>query len=187
MVWDGVHCLVIGELEEGRREKLEDLSCFVTLLCGSLFFIDCCAIHSLGQGACHIPTYRSISLSVLWYCWHYLKARILDSLEAVFFNSFNTEKWQFGPAIDPPIFVFPKMGGDFTPPFLIVLSLSWKGFCVQYHREFTSFTALRRDWQIAVSLSKEAYERQCTGRGKTHSRQKSLEKVDCKLCGAKVK
>jgi hypothetical protein len=35
-----------------------------------------------------------------------------------------------------------------------------------------------------VRLSKEAYERQCTGRGKTH-RQKSLEKVMCELCGTK--
>jgi hypothetical protein len=36
-----------------------------------------------------------------------------------------------------------------------------------------------------VRLSKEAYERQCTGRGKTH-RQKAAEKVECKLCGTKV-
>ena len=36
-----------------------------------------------------------------------------------------------------------------------------------------------------VRLSKEAYERKCTGRGNTH-RQKSLEKVTCELCGTKV-
>ena len=36
-----------------------------------------------------------------------------------------------------------------------------------------------------VRLSNEAYERQCTGRGKTH-RQKLLEKVTCELCGTKV-
>jgi hypothetical protein len=36
-----------------------------------------------------------------------------------------------------------------------------------------------------VRLSNEAYERQCTGRGKTH-RQKSLEKVTCEFCGTKV-
>ena len=37
-----------------------------------------------------------------------------------------------------------------------------------------------------VRLSKEAYERHCTGRGKTH-RQKAAEKLrKCELCGTKV-
>jgi hypothetical protein len=36
-----------------------------------------------------------------------------------------------------------------------------------------------------VRLSNEAYERQCTGRGKTH-RETSSEKVTCELCGTKV-
>ena len=36
-----------------------------------------------------------------------------------------------------------------------------------------------------VRLSDEAYNRQCTGKGKTH-REKSLEKVTCELCGSIV-
>jgi hypothetical protein len=37
-----------------------------------------------------------------------------------------------------------------------------------------------------VRLSKEAYERQCTGRGSKTHQQKVAEKVTCELCGTKV-
>ena len=63
--------------------------------------------------------------------WWVFKILTLDSLEAVFFfNSFNTEKWLFGASIYVLLMAasnrpfLAKMGGDFTPPFLIILSLS---------------------------------------------------------------
>jgi len=67
------------------------------------------------------------------------------------------------------------------------LDIITKGFLsvgLKMNATKTEYTTMEGGKRV-VRLSNEAYERQCTGRGKTH-RQKLLEKVTCELCGTKV-